>query len=91
MTGRQSNAELSQTLADYLAQRRALGFALIEEGRHARRFLEWLWVHGNTDAAFTCAKAIEWARGPDGLAAPPTRISSTCSTDTPEPQPPPEQ
>lgn len=68
MTGRQSNADLSQTLTDYLAQRRALGFALIEEERHARRFLEWLWDHGNADAAFTCTDAIEWARGQGGLA-----------------------
>lgn len=57
------NAMLVAGLEDYLIRRRALGFGLIEEERHARRFLEWLWTHGNTGASFTSAQALSWARG----------------------------
>lgn len=57
------NAELVAGLEDYLVRRRALGFGLVEEERHARRFLEWLWTHGTTGAAFTTAQAVTWARG----------------------------
>lgn len=57
------NADLLAALEDYLARRRALGSQLIEEERHARRFLEWLWVEANRDATFTATQAITWARG----------------------------
>lgn len=57
------NATLVAGLEDYLIRRRALGFGLVEEERHARRFLEWLWAHGSTGAAFTTAQALSWARG----------------------------
>lgn len=57
------NATLVAGLENYLIRRRALGFGLVEEERHARRFLEWLWAHGSTGAAFTTAQALSWARG----------------------------
>lgn len=57
------NDGLRAALEDYLARRRALGAQLIEEERHARRFLGWLWTHGNTRAAFTTTEASIWARG----------------------------
>jgi integrase/recombinase XerD len=57
------NAALQAALEDYLARRRALGAQLIEEERHARRFLEWLWAHANTGAAFTATEVTIWARG----------------------------
>ncbi|WP_162148836.1 hypothetical protein [Arthrobacter sp. H20] len=50
------NAVLVAALNDYLSRRHALGFQLIEEERHTRRFLEWLWACGNTRAAFTAAR-----------------------------------
>jgi integrase/recombinase XerD len=57
------NAVLVAALNDYLSRRHALGFQLIEEERHSRRFLNWLWACGNTRAAFTAAEATTWARG----------------------------
>jgi integrase len=57
------NSALQTALEDYFARRRALGAQLIEEERHARRFLEWLWDRGNTRPAFTATEAIIWARG----------------------------
>jgi integrase len=57
------NAALQAALEDYLVRRRALGSQLIEEERHARRFLEWLWDRGNTRTVFTATEAIIWARG----------------------------
>ena len=68
MTGRPVNAELVAALEDYLARRRALGFGLIEEERHARRFLEWLWVGGHIRASFTATQAVTWARGDGSFA-----------------------
>lgn len=63
MTSRQANAALMAALEDYLARRRALGHGLIEEERHARRFLEWLWISGHHHATFTTTDAIVWAQG----------------------------
>lgn len=57
------NTDLVAALEGYLSRRRALGFQLIEEERCAHRFLEWLWDHGNTRAAFTATEATMWARG----------------------------
>lgn len=68
VTGRPVNAELVAALEDYLARRRALGFGLIEEERHARRFLEWLWVGGHIRASFTATQAVTWARGDGSFA-----------------------
>ena len=63
MTAAESNADLWSALEAYLAQRRALGFQLVEEERHARRFLEWLQANGHTSASFTLAQALSWAHG----------------------------
>lgn len=63
MTARPVNADLLAALEDYLARRRGLGYGLVEEERHARRFLEWLWARGRTGSGVTCAEAITWARG----------------------------
>lgn len=57
------NAGLGAALEEYLRVRHGLGFRLIEEERSARRFLEWLWGHGNRQAAFTATEATVWARG----------------------------
>ena len=51
----------------YLAQRRALGFRLVEEERHARRFLEWLQAHGHAGTSFTVAQTLSWAHGDGSL------------------------
>lgn len=67
MNTRLFNADLLAGLEDYLLRRRALGFELIEEERHARRFLEWLWTQGNTGAAFTTTQALTWAKGDGSL------------------------
>lgn len=63
MTAAEPNADLWSALEAYLAQRRALGFHLVEEERHARRFLEWLQAKGHTSASFTLAQALSWAHG----------------------------
>ncbi|WP_314192305.1 tyrosine-type recombinase/integrase [uncultured Arthrobacter sp.] len=63
MTAHPVNAELVAALEDYLNRRHALGFQLIEEERHARRFLEWLWARGNMQAAFSATEATTWVRG----------------------------
>ena len=68
MTARPVNPNLTAALEDYLARRRALGFGLIEEERHARRFLEWLWASGRPQAGFTASDVVTWARGDGGLA-----------------------
>ena len=68
MTARPVNPNLTAALEDYLARRRALGFGLIEEERHARRFLEWLWVGGHIRASFTATQAVTWARGDGSFA-----------------------
>lgn len=67
MNGRPCNAGLLGVLQDYLARRRELGFRLVEEERHARRFLEWLWASGSTGGTFTAGQALAWARGEGGL------------------------
>lgn len=67
MNAQLGNADLLAALEDYLARRHALGFRLVEEERHARRFLEWLWAHGSTAAAFTAVQAVTWARGEGNL------------------------
>ena len=46
MNGKPVNVDLLSVLVDYLDRRRTLGFGLVEEERHARRFLEWLWARG---------------------------------------------
>lgn len=69
MTGRPVNPDLQAALGDYLARRRALGHALVEEERLARRFLEWLWGAGHTGAGFTAADAVRWARGEENTFA----------------------
>ncbi len=51
----------------YLTQRRALGFRLVEEERHARRFLEWLQAHGHAGTSFSVAQALSWAQGDGSL------------------------
>lgn len=63
MNGRPCNADLAGALEEYLARRRELGFRLVEEERHVRRFLEWLWSAGSPDATFTTGQALTWARG----------------------------
>ena len=61
------NGELEAALEAYLAQRRALGFQLLEEERHARRFLEWLPASADTHTGFTAAQALRWAHGDGSL------------------------
>lgn len=67
MNDRPCNTELMSVLADYLVRRRELGFRLVDEERHARRFLEWLWATGSTGATFTTGQALAWARGEGDL------------------------
>lgn len=62
-----TNADLWSALEAYLAQRHALGFQLVEEERHARRFLEWLPASGHESTSFTVAQALSWARGDGSL------------------------
>lgn len=57
------NAELVAALEEYFTRLHALGFQLIEKERLARRFLEWLWDSGNTEATFTTTDVAVWARG----------------------------
>lgn len=63
MNDKPVNADLEAAFETYLGRRRTLGWRLIEEERHGRRFLDWLWAQGNTRAAFTSSEAIIWARG----------------------------
>ncbi len=65
MSAHPVNTNLAAALDGYLSRRHALGFQLIEEERVARRFLEWLWNRGNTQATFTAADVTVWARGTD--------------------------
>lgn len=65
MTTPSADSDLLAALAAYLAQRRALGFQLVEEERHARNFLAWLST--GTSTAFTVAQATTWARGDGSL------------------------
>lgn len=62
-----ANVDLLTALEAYLAQRRALGFQLIEEERNARRFLEWLQASAQTRTTFTVAQATTWAHGDGSL------------------------
>ncbi len=62
-----ANVDLLTALEAYLAQRRALGFQLVEEERHARCFLEWLRTSAQTSTAFTAAQATTWAHGDGSL------------------------
>ncbi len=67
MTTPSADVGLWTVLEVYLAQRRALGFRLVEEERHARRFLEWLQAHGHPGTSFTVAQALSWAQGDGSL------------------------
>lgn len=67
MTTCSADAGLWTALEDYLGQRRALGFRLVEEERHARRFLEWLQTSNDVSTGFTLAQALNWARGDGSL------------------------
>lgn len=59
----QMNAEFACVLEDYFTQRRALGFHLIEEESHVRRFLGCLWDNGNSEPAFDQREVLAWVRG----------------------------
>ena len=67
MTTPTADVGLWPALEAYLAQRRALGFRLVEEERHAQRFLEWLLASTDTGTGFTVAQAVSWARGDGSL------------------------
>ncbi|MGB2978507.1 MAG: tyrosine-type recombinase/integrase [Propionicimonas sp.] len=67
MTTPSTDGGLWTVLEAYLAQRRALGFRLVEEERHCRRFLEWLQAHGHASTSFTVAQALSWAHGDGSL------------------------
>lgn len=67
MTTPSANADLWTALEAYLAQRRALGFRLFEEERHAQRFLEWLPANADPSAGFTVTQALSWAHGDGSL------------------------
>lgn len=67
MTTPTPDAGLWTALEVYLTQRRALGFRLVEEERHARRFLEWLQANGHAGTSFTVAQALSWAHGDGSL------------------------
>lgn len=67
MTTRSTDGGLWTALEAYLAQRRALGFRLVEEERHARRFLEWLQDSTDVSTGFTVAQALSWAHGGGSL------------------------
>lgn len=67
MTTPTTDVGLWTALEAYLAQRRALGFRLVEEERHARRFLEWLQASNDMSTGFTLAQALNWAHGDGSL------------------------
>ena len=67
MTNRTADGGLWAALEAYFAQRRALGFRLVEEERLARRFLEWLQASADTGTGFTVAQALSWAHGDGSL------------------------
>ncbi len=67
MTTRTADVGLRTALEAYLGQRRALGFRLVEEERHCRRFLEWLQTGNDVSTGFTNAQALGWARGDGSL------------------------
>lgn len=67
MTTRSADGGLWTALEAYLAQRRALGYQLVEEERHARRFLEWLPISADMSTGFTVAQALSWAHGDGSL------------------------
>ncbi|MFZ1284018.1 MAG: tyrosine-type recombinase/integrase, partial [Propionicimonas sp.] len=67
MTTGSTDVGLSAALEAYLAQRRALGFQLVEEERLARRFLEWLQASAEGSTGFIVAQALSWAHGDGSL------------------------
>lgn len=63
MTTRTADGGLWAALDAYLVQRRALGYQLVEEERHARRLLDWLPASADMSTGFTVAQALRWAHG----------------------------
>ena len=63
MTSTLSNPRLSAALDEYLAQRRARGYLLVEAERHLHRFIEWLWERGNHSDCFTTEEVLHWVHG----------------------------
>ena len=52
---------IASDLADYLALRRALGYKLVDDGRHLAQFVAYLDAHDT--ATVTVATALDWATG----------------------------